>query len=117
LSAETRSRLVDLVPRLASDAPGEIVATAAAAGRVLAAQEYDWHDMCALITSISEVPPDRPTDDTPEWRIHVETALRLQLWRTHWERGFLLGLRKRKSETITQRQSTMLERIFVGGSR
>jgi hypothetical protein len=116
LNAETRRRLADLLPRLASDSPGEIVATAAAAGRVLAAQGYDSHDMCALIAS-RETPPDRPSDDTPEWRIHVETALRLQLWRTHWEQGFLHGLRKRKSETITQRQSTMLERIFVRGSR
>jgi hypothetical protein len=38
-----------LIPRLASNHPGEVVATAAAIGRVLEANKLDWHDLAAAV--------------------------------------------------------------------
>ena len=45
LSAVTRQRLAKLLPLLASDKGGEVIATAAAVGRTLAAAGADWHDL------------------------------------------------------------------------
>ena len=38
-----------LIPRLASNHDGEVVATVAAIGRVLAANKLDWHDLAAAL--------------------------------------------------------------------
>ncbi len=43
-------RLSKLLPRLASDQPGEVVATVAAIGRTLAGAKLDWHDLTARLT-------------------------------------------------------------------
>jgi hypothetical protein len=42
-----------LIPRLASDHDGEIVATARAIGRVLKAAGRDWHDLANAIQPIA----------------------------------------------------------------
>ena len=42
-------KLSMLIPRLASDQDGEVVAVARAIGRVLAASNLDWHDLAAGI--------------------------------------------------------------------
>jgi hypothetical protein len=42
-------RLAKLLPLLASDQPGEVVATAAAITRTLAAAGADWHGLAALV--------------------------------------------------------------------
>ena len=44
-------RLSKLLPRLASDQHGEVMATAAAIGRTLAAAKLDWHDLTARLTA------------------------------------------------------------------
>lgn len=38
-----------LIPRLASDKPGEVVATAAAIGRQLRKSGVDWHDLATAL--------------------------------------------------------------------
>lgn len=43
------ARLAKLLPLLASDQPGEVVATAAAITRTLAAAGADWHALAALV--------------------------------------------------------------------
>lgn len=45
-----------LIPRLASDQDGEIVAVVRAIGRVLAASKLDWHDLAAGIAA-DRAPP------------------------------------------------------------
>jgi hypothetical protein len=42
-----------LIPRLASDHDGEVVATARAIGRVLKAAGRDWHDLASAIQPIA----------------------------------------------------------------
>jgi hypothetical protein len=114
MTAATRRKLADLLPRLDSDQAGEVVATAAAIGRVLRSSGHDWHDLSALILS-APVPEGRPSDDTPDWQIMVETALRLQLWRSDWERDFLHGLQQWTGEP-TEKQRVVLQRIFDRGA-
>jgi hypothetical protein len=117
MTAELRRKLADIIPRLASDSKGEILATAAAIGRVLEGAGLDLHDLAALIATGPEEPPEwRPTDFTPEWRIQVETALRLSLWRNDWELDFLHGLRDWSGNTISEKQQSVLWRISARGN-
>lgn len=50
LPRSTADLLAKLLPRLASDHDGEVIATAAAIGRTLAAAERDWHDIAACVS-------------------------------------------------------------------
>jgi hypothetical protein len=43
-------RLAKLLPLLASDQPGEVVATARAIGQTLQRGGMDWHDLAALVS-------------------------------------------------------------------
>ena len=53
-----RDKLAILIPRLASDRPGEVAATAAAITRQLAKAGADWHDLADQLTSAPESPAD-----------------------------------------------------------
>ena len=53
-------KLVKLLPLLASDQPGEVVATAAAISRTLKAAGADWHDLVSNLT-------DTPGKKLPAW--------------------------------------------------
>lgn len=48
------SKLEKLIPRLGSDADGEIVATVRAIGRALKSSGCDWHDLAAALTRRAE---------------------------------------------------------------
>lgn len=71
------TRLVKLVPRLASDHAGEVAATAAAIGRVLESEGFDWHDLtrwvqgglqAELRPAVAAEPRARPgPTDRPPW--------------------------------------------------
>jgi hypothetical protein len=54
LPATITPTLGKLIPRLASDHPGEVVATVAAIGRVLEANKLDWHDLAAAVQGSPE---------------------------------------------------------------
>ncbi|WP_237482647.1 hypothetical protein [Lichenibacterium dinghuense] len=63
-------RLSKLIPRLASDQAGEVVATAAAIGRTLAGAGLDWHDLAArltgqTLTDLLAKADARPTSPSP----------------------------------------------------
>ena len=47
-------RLAKLLPLLASDQPGEVLATARAIGATLQRGGMDWHDLAALVTSAAK---------------------------------------------------------------
>ena len=53
-----RDKLAALLPRLASDQPGEVAATAAAITRQLSKAGADWHDLADRLTSNPELPVD-----------------------------------------------------------
>lgn len=114
MNAVVRRRLADIIPRLASDAPGEVVASAAAVGRILTANGHDWHDLAALIASAA-FDADPPYRDEPDWRLKVEACLRLQLWKTDWELQFLYGLQRWNGDQLTSKQERVLEKIYANG--
>ncbi len=51
-------KLAALIPRLASDKDGEVVATAPAIGRQLPKNGNDWHDLAALLTAPAVAYPE-----------------------------------------------------------
>lgn len=62
LSPNIDARLGRLLPRLASDAPGEVVATVAAIRRTLDRAGLDLHDLAARLTEAPRpVQPEPPT--------------------------------------------------------
>lgn len=63
LSSTVTIKLAKMLPLLASDQDGEVVATAAAIGRVLAGAGASWHDVAALL---SPVPPAKPVPSNRE---------------------------------------------------
>jgi len=80
LSPDLTAKLGRLLPRLASDAPGEVVATVAAIRRTLDRAGLDLHDLAARL---AETPrPVRPPRPKPEPRAPRDGAdlLALALW-------------------------------------
>lgn len=69
-------RLVRLMPRLASDADGEVVATVRAIDRALRGAGCDWHDLTAALTpfrsarSSTTVGPQPHSQSQPQRRPH-----------------------------------------------
>jgi hypothetical protein len=61
--ASCNPRLSKLLPRLASNHDGEVVATARAIERVLRASGHDWHDLAAAVA-----PPIAPDESPLNWR-------------------------------------------------
>lgn len=76
-----------LLPRLASESDGEVVATARAIERSLKSQKLDWHDVAAAVTALAPSPPGRmdryrrgtepKREDPPLWH-HLDNVERLQ---------------------------------------
>ncbi|HEV7266419.1 MAG TPA: hypothetical protein VGN83_16085 [Falsiroseomonas sp.] len=98
---EVGPRLAKLLPLLASDQPGEVVATAAAITRTLAKAGSDWHALAALVageTKRQAAPAFTFADLAPKtarkqmallaWRPGVTPADRVRLERF---REWLLG--------------------------
>jgi hypothetical protein len=54
LPATISPTISKLIPRLASNHAGEVVATAAAIGRVLEANKLSWHDLAAAVAPTIE---------------------------------------------------------------
>ena len=61
LGKESRDKLKKLLPMLASNQPGEVVAAAAAIGRTLEHNGNDFHDLAATLT---KKPKAEPTPTT-----------------------------------------------------
>ena len=59
--APISNKLKALIPRLASDKPGEVAATAAAITRQLSKAGADWHDLADRLTA----PEPATEDDAP----------------------------------------------------
>ncbi|HVG49329.1 MAG TPA: hypothetical protein VM899_14480, partial [Rubellimicrobium sp.] len=62
-------KLSRLVPRLSSDADGEIVATVRAIDRALRGAGFDWYDFTSALTPALPPPKPPPRPGRPErWR-------------------------------------------------
>jgi hypothetical protein len=64
-------KLERLIPRLASQQDGEIIATVRAIGRTLRGAGLDWHDIAAAIA---------PAPERPRWRSETENWGELANW-------------------------------------
>jgi hypothetical protein len=61
-----------LIPRLASNHDGEVVATVAAIGRVLAANKLDFHDLAAALNTAASKDDEDWHDTLAYCALHVE---------------------------------------------
>jgi hypothetical protein len=104
----TAERLAKLVLLLSSPNRGEVVAAAAAIGRVLEAENRDWHDLAHSIKT-----PPRESDrhwSSWHWRSTAEWCAQHAEYMTEWERGFISDILKRRYP-LSEKQSACLERI------
>lgn len=94
LTPDLTGKLVRLLPRLASDSPGEVVATVAAIRRTLDRAGLDLHDMAARLTEAAR--PAQPDAPKPKWHAQHNGAdlLAMALW-----------LRARALDRLTPRQA------------
>jgi hypothetical protein len=104
--------LSKLIPRLASNHAGEVVATAAAIGRLLTANKLDWHDLTAAVldSPAKTVRPAREADDDSAWRDLVGYCTLRASRLNGREREFVVSLAKWK-RTPTEKQLAWLEAI------
>lgn len=99
LAPNMAAKLGRLLPRLASDAPGEVVATVAAIRRTLDRAGLDLHDLAARLTEAPR--PVQPTPPTPSPRAQSETP-RCDL------RAMAEALRARALYRLTPRQAAFI---------
>ena len=96
------AKLERLIPRLASNHDGEVLATARAIVRVLHAGERDLHDLAATIASLaSATRDDEPA--TTVWRDKAERLLRRQADLTARETEFLRSILRFRRLSSKQR--------------
>lgn len=104
-------KLQKLIPRLASDHDGEVVATVAAIRRTLEAAGLDLHDLTAALVIVEPTPPAQI--DGPEMlRQVIETP---DFAPSDWERSFLAGCmrRVRQKGALTPKQAEVLREIYL----
>lgn len=68
-------KLARLIPRLASDKDGEVIATARAIGRQLARAGADWHDLAQRLTAAPEALEDAGPHVFSDYRAAVRWIL------------------------------------------
>lgn len=56
-------KLEKLIPRLGTDADGEIIATVRAIGRALQSNGCDWHDLAAAVKGEARPPRRKPSNE------------------------------------------------------
>jgi hypothetical protein len=88
-----------LIPRLASDHDGEVVATARAIGRVLSAAGRDWHDLANAIQPIAT-----------DWRSLARFCAGQQHHLSPRELDFIIGIARQNRE-LTEKQEKWLRDI------
>jgi hypothetical protein len=99
--------LLKLIPRLGSDHAGEVVATAAAIGRVLRNGGCDWHDLAGAVAVLPK-PQAKAEDD--DWRATLAFCARhIDHLKTR-EREFLKSLAYWRRD-LTEKQRDWLEAI------
>jgi hypothetical protein len=114
----TSEKLTKLLLMLSSPNSGEVVAAAAAIGRVLEAEHKDWHD---LARSIKTPTSPRSNADVQHWsawhwRSTAEWCAQHAEYMTEWERNFISDIIKRRYP-LSEKQHTCLERIKQNISR
>jgi hypothetical protein len=113
-------KLAKLLPLLASDKDGEVVATARAIGRTLEAAGADFHDLAALISPESTPQPSgrQEADDGPrmsaeQWSAAIIAILDAPPYLHPGERKFLQDVlrRTRRGREPSAKQAIWLRKI------
>jgi uncharacterized membrane protein YccC len=108
----TSEKLTKLLLMLSSPNSGEVVAAAAAIGRVLEAEHRDWHDLARSIKT--PVSPRSNADakhySSWHWRSCAEWCAEHSQYMTEWEKNFVTDILKRRYP-LSEKQLACLERI------
>ena len=107
-------KLSKLIPLLASDKDGEVVATARAIGRTLAQAGADFHDLAAAIARTE--PPVEPVcwrhippSERVMWLIETRASRFLSPWEQNFCTSILVQLRYRPRSTLSAKQIAVLD--------
>jgi hypothetical protein len=103
-----------MIPRLASEYDGEVIATVRAIARTLKSQKLDWHDVAAAVTP--QAPPtqwdferQRSESEMRAWL----TAISGEDWINAWTAEFVSSLLRRRSlDDLSAKQRACLDRII-----
>jgi hypothetical protein len=98
-----------LIPRLASNHDGEVIATVRAIGRVLESSGRDWHDLTRAILA-SPQPRHESRERELDWFEMVSACLRQRHRLNQREREFLDGMKYWRGHP-TDRQTAWIGRI------
>ena len=111
-------KLSKLIPLLASDKPGEVVATAAAITRTLKQIGADWHDLTAVLTRAkpSDASPQLAWRDIPDseqagWLARMSTSRLLSAWEQDFCASILAQVRFRPRSALSPKQVVILDRL------
>jgi hypothetical protein len=119
-------KITAMLPRLASDHDGEIVATAKAIGRVLKGAGADWHVLTACIERGAALPPPPKRDAyVPCWdelgdddRAEMLDLLLNENWLSDWERDFVSSIaEKHWTRDLTDKQIDVVDRLLARAFR
>lgn len=114
-----------LVPRLASDSDGEVVATVAAIIRVLKSNGADLHDMAEALGGSSNYRHNTRRDEKPKaksksepsnkWKEIVDFCIENEEWLSEKERTFVTDMvgNLNKWGSPTEKQGNWLMSIFA----
>lgn len=118
-------KISSILPRLASEHDGEIVASVRAIGRLLRASGADWHDFVATFERGAVAAPHKEkrapaSDGPPTWRtaaIYERAALLALLtdvnWLSPWERSFVETLAATyPGRPISAKQAAIIDRLL-----
>jgi hypothetical protein len=122
-------KLQRLIPMLATNHDGEVVATARAIGRTLQAAGLDWHDLAERLAAPTAPQSSTSTRSAPHWRAMTLGTQRLWLAAmlempgfSRWEANFLATiagywLPRALSEKQVQTLDRLIERAWDAGVR
>jgi hypothetical protein len=112
-------KLALLIPRLASEFDGEIVATVRAIQRILSTTGHDWHDLARIVSGGEKSTPEPSQahdDDRPAGIIAIAEQLLEALWLSSWERNFLQSIcdqaRSRYGFRLSNKQKATLDGLI-----
>lgn len=113
--------LQKLLPMLASDNEGEVIASVRAIRRALGRAGMDLHDLARMVTAPYREPPRaarereaaRPNVDLERGYAQIAEACEAGLKLNEWERGFIAdtALRVRAGYPLSDRQRAVYERL------
>jgi hypothetical protein len=110
-----------LIPLLASDHDGEVLAAARAIGRMLASNGGDWHDLAAAISGASQksarsLHPSWAEMSRPQ-RLHILDRLLASKGPSGWERAFCekthAWLNLRPGSQLSPKQRAILDQLVT----